>query len=326
MPDSFEGPVPNSSKGFNSCTLDIHAQIVANTLSSGESSLSYINLAISHQCLAGDGQECLSGNRDGVPPPRRPQIAACIEFEKYHMSQFAVILPAAGQSSRFIGFQRKKPFVELNGRPVWVRTAEHFLNRPDVSQTILVVAPEDLEWFHETFKANLSFMDITVVAGGTSRGESVRNGISAIVKPVEFIAVHDAARPLLTAEWIDQIFAAAKTHQAAIPGLKVSSTVKRVGSDAIISATVDRTGLVEAQTPQVFATGLLQTAISNCRNLAAATDEASLLEAISQPVHVIDGWPMNIKITTNEDLQLAEVFLNSLPESGWLGGTAPVCR
>lgn len=232
------------------------------------------------------------------------------------MPQFAVILPAAGQSSRFRGFQRKKPFVELKGRPIWVRTAEHFLKRPDVSQTILVVAPEDLDWFHETFKANLAFLDLTIVTGGKSRAESVRNGISAIRKPAEFIAVHDAARPLLTARWIDDVFAAAVTHQAAIPGLKISSTVKRVGSDSVIAETVDRTNLVQAQTPQVFAAGILQRAFAACRNLAAVTDEASLLEAISLPVHVIDGWPMNIKITTNADFRLAELFLNALPKSG----------
>ena len=239
------------------------------------------------------------------------------------MSQFAVILPAAGQSTRFRGFQRKKPFVELKGRPVWVRTAEHFLNRPDVCQTILVIAPEDLEWFRETFKANLAFMDITVVTGGTSRAESVRNGISAITTPADFIAVHDAARPLLTAKWIDQIFAAAETHQAAIPGLKISSTVKRVGNDSLINATVDRTGLVQAQTPQVFSAALLRNAMASCRNLAAATDEASLVESLAQPVKVIDGWPMNIKITTNEDFRLAELFLNALPKSGGLGGLHP---
>ena len=239
------------------------------------------------------------------------------------MSQFAVILPAAGQSTRFRGFQRKKPFVELKGRPVWVRTAEHFLNRPDVCQTILVIAPEDLEWFRETFKANLAFMDITVVTGGVSRAESVRNGISAITTPADFIAVHDAARPLLTAKWIDQIFAAARTHQAAIPGLKISSTVKRVGNDSLINATVDRTGLVQAQTPQVFSAALLRNAMASCRNLAAATDEASLVESLAQPVKVIDGWPMNIKITTNEDFRLAELFLNALPKSGGLEGLHP---
>lgn len=155
-------------------------------------------------------------------------------------------------------------------------------------------------------------MNITVVAGGTSRGESVRKGISAIVKSADFIAVHDAARPLLTAKWIDEIFAAARKHQAAIPGLKISSTVKRVRSDAFVSATVDRTGLVQAQTPQVFSAGLLKKAFARCQNLAEVTDEASLLEAISEPVHVIDGWPMNIKITTAADFQLAEIFLAAL--------------
>ena len=255
--------------------------------------------------------------------PTLSLFAPHIAVKKNLMPKFAVILPAAGQSTRFSGFQRKKPFVALKGRPVWVRTAEHFLNRADVSQTILVVAPEDLDWFHETFRANLGFMEITVVAGGKSRAESVRNGISAITKPAEFIAVHDAARPLLTAKWIDQIFAAAQMHQAAIPGLKINSTVKRIGTEGIISATVDRTGLVQAQTPQVFAAGLLQKAFASCRNLAAATDEASLVEAISQPVHVIDGWPMNIKITTQEDFRLAELFLNALPKSDGLSALHP---
>lgn len=239
------------------------------------------------------------------------------------MSQFAVILPAAGQSTRFRGFQRKKPFVELKGRPVWVRTAEHFLNRPDVCQTVLVVAPEDLDWFRDTFRANLAFMDISVVAGGATRAESVQNGISAITKPADFIAVHDAARPLLTAKWIDQIFAAAKAHGAAIPGLKISSTVKRVDNDSVIAATVDRNGLVQAQTPQVFTANLLRKAIASSRNLASATDEASLVESLSHPVKVIDGWPMNIKITTNDDFRLAELFLAALPKSGGLGGLHP---
>ena len=192
-------------------------------------------------------------------------------------------------------------------------------------QTILVEVLEDLEWFRDTFKAHLAFMDITVVAGGASRAESVRNGISAISKPAEFIAVHDAARPLLTEKWIDQTFEAAKSHQAAIPGLKISSTVKRVGDAETISATIDRTRLVQAQTPQVFEAGLLKKAFANCRNLSAVTDEASLVEAISHPVHVIDGWALNIKITTNEDFRLlAELFLNALPKSGGLGGLHPL--
>jgi 2-C-methyl-D-erythritol 4-phosphate cytidylyltransferase len=177
------------------------------------------------------------------------------------MARFAVILPAAGKSTRMSGFQRKKPFVELKGRPVWVRTAEYFTSREDVSETILVVSADDMEWFRETFKPNLAFMNIKVVAGGSSRAESVWNGISALTEPADFIAVHDAARPLLTAKWVDQIFAAAVTHKAVLPGVRISSTVKKVRDDGTIHSTVDRTNLYQAQTPQVFERTLLQKAL-----------------------------------------------------------------
>lgn len=232
------------------------------------------------------------------------------------MSKFAVILPAAGNSTRLKGFQKKKPFVDLKGRPVWVRTAEHFTARADVCETILVVSPDDLDWFRETYRANLAFMELKVVAGGATRAESVRNGLSALTNAPEYVAVHDAARPLLIPEWIDQVFAAAQKHQAAIPGLRISSTVKKINDDGNITGTIDRSYLVLAQTPQVFERNLLQKAVATCRNLAAATDEASLIEQLGHPVHVVDGWAMNIKITTNEDFRLAELYLNALPRAG----------
>lgn len=239
------------------------------------------------------------------------------------MAKFAVILPAAGQSSRFAGFRRKKPFVELKGRPVWVRTADHFVHRPDVCQTILVVAPDDLDWFREQFQANLAFMDITVVAGGPSRAESVRNGITAISSEADFVAVHDAARPILVPKWIDDVFAAAVDHGAAIPGLAVSSTVKKLKSDHSVDSTIDRTGLVLAQTPQVCRRDILEKAFAACRNLSKMTDESSILEAFGQRVHVVDGWPMNIKITTAEDFRLAEQFLNAVPRPDGLRNLHP---
>lgn len=239
------------------------------------------------------------------------------------MPKFAVILPAAGQSARFQGFRRKKPFVELKGRPVWVRTAEHFLHRDDVCQTILVVAAEDLEWFREQFRANLAFMNLTLVAGGATRAESVRNGLSAVSAEAEFIAIHDAARPLLTSRWIDTVFAAAVQHQAAIPGLKVTNTVKRLGPGAMVEATVDRSHLVLAQTPQVFARPLLEKAFAACRNLATVTDDAALVEQLGHAVHVVDGWPMNIKITTRDDFRMAELFVNALPKAEGLGSLHP---
>jgi 2-C-methyl-D-erythritol 4-phosphate cytidylyltransferase len=226
------------------------------------------------------------------------------------MSRVAVVLPAAGKSSRFVGFQRRKPFVELKGRPVWIRTAEHFLNRSDVVQTVLVVDPDELDWFRETFRANLAFLDITVVAGGNTRMESVRNGVRGITGDAQMIAVHDAARPLLTAKWIDEVFAAASQHGAAIPGLAVSSTVKRLSESRTICETVDRNRLVLAQTPQVFHRTILEQALR--LGDVAATDEACLVERLGVPVHVVEGWPMNIKITTAEDFRLAELFLTAL--------------
>ncbi|MEI7699841.1 MAG: 2-C-methyl-D-erythritol 4-phosphate cytidylyltransferase [Planctomycetia bacterium] len=239
------------------------------------------------------------------------------------MPRFAVILPAAGSSSRMTGFQKKKPYIDLKGRPVWVRTAEHFLSRDDVCQTILVVAPDDLEWFRETYRANLAFMDLQVITGGASRAESVRKGLQAVTSEAEYIAVHDAARPLLVQKWIDDVFAAAVQHKAAIPGLKISSTTKRVDSSGRITQTVDRTGLVQAQTPQVFERSVLEKSFAICKKLAEVTDDASLVEATGHPVHVVDGWPMNIKLTTNEDVRLAELFLGALPKPGGLGSLHP---
>jgi len=156
-------------------------------------------------------------------------------------------------------------------------------------------------------------MDVQLTAGGSCRAESVRNGLQVLSADAEYIAVHDAARPLLTPAWIDSVFAAAVRHQAAIPGLRVTSTIKRVNASGVISETVDRTGLVQAQTPQVFERSVLERAFALCRRLAEVTDEASLVEAAGHPVHGVDGWPMNIKLTTTEDLRLAELYLNALP-------------
>jgi 2-C-methyl-D-erythritol 4-phosphate cytidylyltransferase len=239
------------------------------------------------------------------------------------MPKFSVIIPAAGSSSRMTGFQKKKPFLDLRGRPVWVRTAEHFMGRSDVCQVILVVAPDDLTWFRETYRPNLAFMDVQLTAGGSCRAESVRNGLQVLSADAEYIAVHDAARPLLTPAWIDSVFAAAVRYQAAIPGLRITSTIKRVNASGIISETVDRTGLVQAQTPQVFERSVLERSFALCRRLADVTDEASLVEAAGHPVHVVDGWPMNIKLTTAEDLRLAELYLNALPRPSLPGALHP---
>lgn len=229
------------------------------------------------------------------------------------MSEFAVILPAAGDSSRFTGFQRKKPFVDLKGRAIWLRTIEHFISRTDVAEVILVLAEADREGFELRYLPNLALLDIKLVNGGPTRAHSVQNGLAAVSSDIEYVAVHDAARPLLISRWVDAVFQAAIQHQAAIPGLKISSTVKELSDSGTIQRTVDRSRLVLAQTPQVFRTELLKQAFQQAQDLSQFTDEASLVEASGQPVHVVDGWPMNIKITTADDFRMAEAMLDALP-------------
>lgn len=238
------------------------------------------------------------------------------------MPKFAVILPAAGSSSRFGDPRRKKPFIELKGRPVWVRAIELFLSRDDVVQSLIVLPPDEIEWFREKFRANLAFMNVEIVAGGKERADSVQNALARVKNDVDFVAVHDAARPLIVKKWIEDTFNAAIQHGAAIPATPISSTIKRVDRDRRISETVPRDGLWAAQTPQVARRDWLLEAFAR-RNGFPATDEAQLLERIGHKVAVVEGSPMNLKITTQEDFRMAEALSESLPKEKTLGSLHP---
>lgn len=229
------------------------------------------------------------------------------------MPKFAVILAAAGKSSRFQMQKRKKPFVELRGRAVWLRAAELFVNRDDVVQTLVVVSPDDLDWFKEKYAPNLAFMDVEIVPGGAERADSVRNGLARVKPEAEFVAVHDAARPLLVPEWIDRVFAAAAKSGAAILASPVTSTLKRAKPNGTIDETVSRERLWAAQTPQVFRRQLLLDAYAR-QGALTPTDEAQLVEQLGVPVTLVEGSSLNIKITTNEDFRLAESALDALPK------------
>ncbi|HTN02115.1 2-C-methyl-D-erythritol 4-phosphate cytidylyltransferase [Planctellipticum variicoloris] len=241
------------------------------------------------------------------------------------MATFAVILPAAGKSSRFGLHQqqnKKKVFVDLKGRPVWVRTAEHFVNRADVVQTIIAVSAEDLEWFKEKFRPNLAFMNVEIIAGGAERADSVERALARVRADVDFVAVHDAARPLLAKEWIDEVFDAAVQTGGAILAAPVTATLKRVDSRQSIEETVPRAGLWEAQTPQVFRRRILLDAFAK-RGSMQPTDEAQLVEAIGGSVKVVSCSRMNLKITTQEDLRMAEALLDALPREKTLRALHP---
>lgn len=238
------------------------------------------------------------------------------------MPSFAVILPAAGKSSRFRDQHYKKPFVPLDNRPVWLHAAEKFTNRSDVVQTLLVIAPEDREAFQSKIGANAALLGIEIVDGGAERGDSVANALARVRDDVDFVAVHDAARPCLADDWIDAVFAAAVKSGAAILAAPISGTLKRVGGDKTIVETVSREGLWEAQTPQVFRRQLLVDAYAR-RGTFQGTDDAQLVEKVGHKVAVVQCSPMNLKITTKDDLRLASAILKALPKPKLLGPAHP---
>jgi 2-C-methyl-D-erythritol 4-phosphate cytidylyltransferase len=233
-----------------------------------------------------------------------------------------VILLAAGKSSRFRDQHYKKPFAPLDGRPVWMYAAEKFANRKDVAQTLLVIAPEDREHFTEKFGGNAALLGIEIVEGGAERHDSAARAIERVQPDIDFIAVHDAARPCIVSEWIDAVFVAATKTGAAILAQPVRGTLKRAGGDQAIQETVSRESLWEAQTPQVFRRQLLIDAYAR-RGSEPATDDAQLVERLGHKVAIVPGSPMNVKITTKEDLRLASALLKALPKPKLAGPAHP---
>lgn len=221
------------------------------------------------------------------------------------MSRFAVIIVAAGKSSRFAGAY-KKVFAPLAGRAVWLHSAERFLNRDDVSQVVVVVSPDDREEFDRKFGANIAILGLTVCSGGAERADSVKAGLAKI-DAAEFVAVHDAARPCVAEKDIDKLFAVVEKTGGGILATPVASTLKR-GDGSTIAETVSRAGLWAAQTPQAFRHDWLVEAY-NQPDLASATDDAGLVERLDHPIKLVEGSPLNIKITTQADLKLAEQIL-----------------
>jgi 2-C-methyl-D-erythritol 4-phosphate cytidylyltransferase len=238
------------------------------------------------------------------------------------VATFAVILPAAGKSTRFGDKYYKKPFAPLDSRPVWMHAAEKFANRDDVKQVLIVISPEDRDDFEERYGGNAAMMGIEIVTGGTERSDSVQAALARVKDDIDYVAIHDAARPCLTGEWIDRVFDAAEQSGAAILATPVTATLKRVSAEKTIERSVPRESLWEAQTPQVFRRSLLIEAYAR-RGAEPATDDAQLVERLNHPVTVVSGTALNIKITSKDDLRLASAILKALPKPKLLGPAHP---
>jgi 2-C-methyl-D-erythritol 4-phosphate cytidylyltransferase len=238
------------------------------------------------------------------------------------MAKVAVILPAAGKSTRFRD-REKKPFAALDGRAVWLRAVELFVTRDDVCQTILVVAPEDRELFRSRHQAHIAFMNLQIADGGAERFESVANALQLVKPEADLVAVHDAVRPCVTEAQLNAVFAEAARIGAALLAVPISDTVKRVDGPKVVG-TLPRQGLWLAQTPQVFRRDWLLEAYARRAELGREiTDDAQLVEAAGHPVHVVEGAATNVKITTKADLILAEAVLKCQPKPRPAGPAHP---
>lgn len=214
---------------------------------------------------------------------------------------FYAIIPAAGLSERFGG--QKKQFVALGGKSLLERVVDVFL-KVELFEKIVVCLPKGDQFVRGTPPS------VEFVAGGASRAESVKNGFDHL-SPVDddVVLIHDAARPLIDAELIRKVAEETKTKKAVIPVVSISDTVKEV-MDGHVLRTVDRKSLFAVQTPQGFSCALLSKVYKSNPDLGAqTTDEAMLVESLGYKVCVVEGQRTNIKVTTPEDLRLAEILI-----------------
>ena len=218
------------------------------------------------------------------------------------------VIVAAGKSER-MGAKVDKAFLSLGTRPVLAYSLQAFEKCHDIDGIILVCRKDRME----SARAMASIFGISklkrVVAGGSKRQVSVGNGLSALSDEVGIVAVHDGARPCVTAELISDTIKSAKRYGSGVAAVKVTDTVKHVESGLTVSKTVDRTKLWAVQTPQTFKRDLLEKAFDKVKKKkATVTDEASAVELVDR-VHLVNAPVSNIKITTADDLALAAALL-----------------
>lgn len=222
----------------------------------------------------------------------------------------AAVIPAGGSGRRMGGV--RKQYLELAGQPILLHAVRAFLEHPAVSWVIVALPADDVA-------SPPSFLPegVTVVAGGAERGESVRLALDAVPRSAEVVLIHDAARPLVTRDVIDRALAAAAGGAGAVAAIPVSDTLKRVGEGSAIQATVERAGLWRAQTPQAFPRGMIVDAYARAAAEGlTATDDAALVERFGGRVVVVEGSARNLKVTTREDLRLAELLLGVVEAGG----------
>ena len=234
--------------------------------------------------------------------------------------QVFAILPAAGLGTRMAGPQPKQ-FLALAGEPILIHSLRAFASVDRVTAIYVAVRKTEIERVQAQV-AEHGFADkVHVVEGGETRQESVAHALAAVpAGDDDIVLVHDAVRPLIDSATIARTIEAVEQHGAAIVGLPAIDTIKQVertAHGAIITSTIPREFIVQAQTPQGFRYGVLQRAFAEAEaDGFVGTDEASVVERAGLPVAVVPGSPVNLKITQPGDLELAEFYLNQRARKG----------
>ncbi len=223
------------------------------------------------------------------------------------------IIVAAGPGTR-LGAEVPKAFVPLGAQPLFIHSVRALLRAPVISDVVVVLPPTREREGRALLDAHGPWRcPVSVVTGGAERQDSVRAGLDSVTD-VDVIAVHDAARPFVTADAVERVVAAAQLHGAAILAVPASDTLKQVDADGWIESTPGREGIWLAQTPQAFRADMLRTAHARAfAEKVTGTDDAMLVERLGMRVKVVPGDPGNRKITTPDDLRWAEWLLSTSP-------------
>lgn len=222
------------------------------------------------------------------------------------------LIPAAGIGARF-GADKPKQYVEIGGKTVLEYTVCIFQNHPSIDMTVVVVSPEDV--LADGFQTAFAGVEVWKI-GGRSRAETVRNGVAKLLETglaaeTDNILVHDAARCCLPSEALTRLIEqAGNVEQGGILAIPVADTIKRAEGGQI-SATVERTSLWQAQTPQLFQAGLLHRALA-AENLEGITDEASAVEKLGIRPLLVQGDVRNLKLTQPQDAYIVRLLLNAV--------------
>ena len=232
------------------------------------------------------------------------------------MSKFvSAVIVAAGSSTR-MGTADSKQFIPLLGKPVIEYTLNAFQQSGLVSEIIVVCREQDYERIKSLAEESSITKLTSLVAGGDSRAESVKNGIKAVSTNAEYLAIHDGARPLISTKEINSVIEKAFETDAATLGTTVTDTIKVVDSENVIVSTPSRSTLRAVQTPQVFDREMYEFALDKAGDdLDSFTDDCSLIENLGVEIQIVQGSTENIKLTTPMDIIIAESILSRRSKS-----------